>query len=432
MAARAAYDLEPTAAELEAARRLVGDTLACAVAGSADPVVAGLGSTVPDQPGGVRMPGSGRTVSAGDAQLLLSASIRALDLNDIFSARNNHHPSEIAIPPVLAQAALEDMSIGHLLDGVVRAYRVSLGVGELWSGLLRTGWAPTATLGRISGALIGSFLRGASAEQAVHAAAIGAVTAPTLGVVFRGQLSSAKSLVNGMAARAAWEAAAMASAGLTGPLDALEGEGGFERMIGSHRLDSLPSVGVLDVSLKAYPTVFTAHAAIAAAIELAGTVTLDEVASIEIGVPDAVANMAAPASKWTITTREEAQFSLPVTVAIALIAGGCSLGDIERAIEQPAQATATLARMRVLSDPDADGYEGGWVRLTLRDGSTRIARRATPPGHPQTPLSADEIRTKVRDLTGPVLGESAADRVLRLLEDEHASTRQLLDATTLS
>src|SRR5690606_29832540 len=105
-------------------------------------------------------------------------------------------------------------------------------------------------------------------RETLNAMAIAAVTAPTLGVVFKGELSSMKSLVNGMASRAGWEAAELAAAGLTGPLDVFEGTAGFDAMAGgAFALPDAeqPMLTAADVSIKPYPTVFMTHAAIAAA-----------------------------------------------------------------------------------------------------------------------------------------------------------------------
>src|SRR5690606_639438 len=127
---------------------------------------------------------------------------------------------------------------------------------EMWEGLLQRGWAPSATLGRHTTAALVGMLTGLDDKTIANAMAIAAITGPTLGVVFKGQLSQAKSLVNGMACRAGWEAVDLAREGITGPMDVLEGTAGFNQMAGGPFLapdSSEPMLTCADVSLKAYP-----------------------------------------------------------------------------------------------------------------------------------------------------------------------------------
>src|SRR5690606_19908075 len=98
------------------------------------------------------------------------------------------------------------------------------------------------------------------------------------------------------------------------------GTAGFNQMAGGPFLapdSSEPMLTCADVSLKAYPTVFMTHSAIACAAGLAQQIggDLDSLRRIRVFAPEKAVAMTATEAKWKVRTREEAQFSLPVAVA---------------------------------------------------------------------------------------------------------------------
>src|SRR5690606_23356484 len=105
-------------------------------------------------PDGVAVLGTTKRLLPGDALLVHAAAIRCLDFNDVFSRRNNHHPSEFVIPTVLALAGIEGWSGRKALEATAQGYRIFLAMGEMWEGLLGRGWAPASTLGRATAAAL--------------------------------------------------------------------------------------------------------------------------------------------------------------------------------------------------------------------------------------------------------------------------------------
>lgn len=434
------------AEERSAALVCLIDTLGCAIAGASDPTTrrtaAAFAATSARENGtGVLALGVPTPVDVPDALLINGAAIRALDFNDTFSGRNNHHPSESVIPIALALAELEDWSGARLLDAVAIGYRLSLTLGERWSGLLARGWAPAATLGQLSSAAYIAVLRSAPPEVLVQSMAIAAVTAPALAVVFRGELSDTKSLVSGLAAQAAWRAVQLASAGGTGPRDVLEGSGGYNELVGGEPVfDGVSAAARTDARSiwhKAFPTVFTIHGAIEAALELrsalgadAEALLADPTATIQVRVPPKVATMAATPARWTPTTRESAQFSLPYCVATALLLGACDTNALEEAMDgQVGNIQALLLRMQVLPDERWSGYAGGRVELHA-GGSVRFAEVDQPKGSADNPLSLQEVTAKFTALAARAAGPEVADEILAALSDlaSAASVAPLIDA----
>ena len=347
--------------ERAAVLRCVIDSVGCGLAGMGDGTArrtaAAFGSAVGRQ---VTALGSSCRLPVREALLVNAAAIRTLDFNDVYSARNNHHPSESVIPVALAFAELHGWNGRQLMDAVAVGYRISLTVGELWSGLLAKGWAPAASLGQLSSAgFIGTLLK-FDDHTLSQAIAIAAVTAPALAVVFRGELSDAKSLVSGLAVQAGWQAAELARAGVTGPRDVLEGPAGYDEMVGGQPLlrpvGSESTTDARRVQQKAFPTVFTIHSAIEAALQVVNALGADREATladtgtrVEVMVAPKVAAMAASPARWHPSDRESALFSLPYGVAVSLLKGSCTVAGLQDAVNGPsAERTAELvSRMNV-------------------------------------------------------------------------------------
>src|SRR5690606_19496935 len=367
--------------ERAAAQRLFVDTIGCAMGGISDPVASRVLTALLEFRDGVSILGHSKKVLPADALLVHAAAIRCLDYNDVFSRRNNHHPSEFVVPIVMALAEIEGWSGERIIEATVMGYRVFLAMGEMWEGLLGRGWAPASTLGRPTAAALVCILRGASVEITLNAMAIAAITAPTLGVVFKGELSGMKSLVNGMAARAGWEAAELAAAGISGPGDALEGVAGFDAMAGGAFSVPDPGSAMLtasDVSIKVFPTVFMIHSAIAAAVALSSR--LNGSPRRVVGhAPEKAVSMSASEKRWAITSRESAQFSLPLCVATALVHGRCGMAEREPPLLNGDAVQAVRSVRRIEIEPEWTGYSGGRVSVETADGQTCSHEVLEPP-----------------------------------------------------
>ena len=130
-------------------------------------------------------------------------------------------------------------------------------------------------------------------------------------------------------------------------------------------------------------------------------------------------------------TTEEAQYSLRLPVAAALVFGDVGAGEVERA-GAGRSARARLQQAMTLAE-DA-GFSARFpaerwarVRITLADGRTLVSEPARARGNPENPLSDDELRRKYRAFAEPVLGVARARRIERSV-DALAVEREALPA----
>ena len=133
-------------------------------------------------------------------------------------------------------------------------------------------------------------------------------------------------------------------------------------------------------------------------------------------------------------TTDEAQYSLPYPVAAALVYGRLGAAEVDGAALIDPRIKRLLETMTLTVDQDFSARFPAerWarVRIALRDGRTLVSEPARARGNPENPLTDDEMRTKYRDLAGPVLGPRRAARIEALVEslaDNGAALPALVD-----
>ncbi|HEX7021804.1 MAG TPA: MmgE/PrpD family protein [Trueperaceae bacterium] len=414
--------------EMTAAQRLLVDAVGCAIAGARSRVATTVYEA--SQSRG-RLPdasviGFPDKAAIEDAVLNNSASIRALDFNDTYAGRNNLHPSEIVIPLVLAFAERGKWSGAEVLRAIARGYDLDIRLAEAIGPLLPNGWAPNATIGQIAGAGLAAQLMGLGQDQIAHAMAINVIHNATLGAVFKDGLSMAKSLASGFVVQNGVQAARLACHGVTGPLRVIEGKAGFVEMVakdfdGDALTQPHEPPAITRIWLKAYPTMFHFHPSIEAAVQLRSEAGFDarDIIEVDVQVTEGVARTAASPEHWQVTSHEDAQFSLPYSVATSLAYGRCNPEQFTDEALKDEIVREVLSKLRVTPDAslDAGGHpQPSRVTIQLAGGTTVEKWVRFPKGHPENPLSNPDLQAKFRLLAGPVVGEERTERLLGLLE----------------
>jgi 2-methylcitrate dehydratase PrpD len=257
--------------------------------------------------------------------------------------------------------------------------------------------------------------------------------------VFLAVGSPEKRLHPGWAGQAGAMAATLAQGGFMGPASILEGRFGFYRTYAGMGPDPAPfeTLGreweTLRVGFKPYPCCHYNHAYLDCALELrqAHAIAPAAVAEVECLVPEGeVPIVCEPRmAKLRPRTPYEAQFSLPYSVAAALLDGEVTLDtyaprrlDDERLLKLASRVTHRVDP----SSPFPDGFPG-WLRVTLDDGRVVEARQPDGRGGRRRPLPEASIIHKFRANAARAL---SAERVARL-EQTARALDDLDDAGTL-
>jgi 2-methylcitrate dehydratase PrpD len=217
-----------------------------------------------------------------------------------------------------------------------------------------------------------------------------------------------KRLHPGWAGQAGATAAALARAGFPGPATVLEGRYGLYRTFVDADPDVRPfdTLGqtweTLNVGFKPYPACHYLHAFLDCALTLRERHALraETIAAIECLVPPSGMPIVAEPREAKLRPRTpyDAQFSLPYSVAAALVDGRVDLDTYAAERLDDARVLALADRVTCRPDPDTTFPNGfpGWVRVRLTDGRTVEAREPDGRGGPARPLPAGAIVEKFR------------------------------------
>jgi 2-methylcitrate dehydratase PrpD len=373
--ARWATELAPTDHDLVLADRALLDTAAVAFAARADPLA----------------PVFGRLTEAGR----WAALAHVLDFDDLHMPSTSHI-SAVCVPVALA------------CGGGARAYLAGagvmarLGVALGWRHY-RAGWHATCTAGAPAAAVTAAAARGLDAERTAVAIAL---AVPAAGGVQRAFGSAAKSLQVGFAAEAGVRAAALAEAGASADVRALEDwialVGGDPSALETRK--SAPAVPG-GLAIKLFPCCYALQRPISAAIEL-GPVPADRVRTIRVDTP---ASSLAPLIHRRPRTGLEGKFSLEYGIAAALLDGPPGLESFsDRAVARP-DAMRLVEAVEIRAQDGGEGLLAGGLELevTFEDSSSARTALTLPPGAPGRPPTAAELRAKLDLCAGNAAADSA-------------------------
>lgn len=433
-------------AAVAAARRSTLDTLAAMLAGSTAeglPAVLGLARQWGGTPQ-ARVLASGLRLPAPLAAWCNGAMARALEIDDCVDFLPVH-PSASAVPALLA---LADARGG--LSG--REYLTALAVGQ--DVKIRLGLTVRQNAmqsGRNN--LFKIFGPAAAVARALQLDAERCRQA--LGIAFShavgdGQcaLEGALSLrlQQGIVAQGAVVSGLLAEQGFTGAKDFLLGRWGYLRSFEPDPKIEALTEGLGDnflgerISVKPYASCRATHEAIDLALDLRAALA-GQTQSIERIVltvtPEVDRLVGQPrASRIRPASSADAQFSLPYTVASALLRGRVFLEEMREAAYGDPQALALAAKVEVVADESLrTALVIGRTRLTaaLAGGAFWSGENDTPTGAPGRAPTSSQMRAKLDACAARAAKQTAAAALDRLCERIDAleslpDVRLLLDA----
>jgi 2-methylcitrate dehydratase PrpD len=391
---------------------LLGIALASSVSEVAPPILAALAAGAESGP--CTVVGTSRTAEPALAILVNGALGHALDYDDTHAASITH-ASAVVLPTVLALGERAALSGPALIVAAVVGYEAITRLGMAAGGHFHArGWHATAVCGAFAAALAAGKCLGLDARQLTSALGVaGSFAAGSLEFLADG--SPVKRLHPGWAGQAGALAATLARGGFTGPPTILEGRFGFYRTYAGVDPDPAPfeTLGreweILRVGFKPYPCCHYNHAYLDCALELrhAHAIAPASVTEVECLVPQGeVPIVCEPrAAKRRPRTPYEAQFSLPYSVAAALLDGQVTLDTYAAHRLEDERLLALASRVTYRVDPTSSFPDGfpGWLRVTLDDGRVVEARQPDGRGGPRRPLPETAIVEKFRDNAGRAL-----------------------------
>lgn len=339
----------------------------------------------------------GGKVPSPSAAMVNSMMMHALDFDDTLDESALH--AHVSVLPA-ALAAAE--SSGNI-SGADLISAVALGVDMVCRLGLSTrrplSWIRTATCGTFGAAVAAGKVMGLDREKLSHA----------LGIAYSKTSGNAQCLIDGglvkrmqpaFSAQSGVLSAFLAQSGITGARDFLEGQYGFFNLYESGDYNQEKLVEGLGkeyegmrLSIKPYPSCRMTHASIDAALAAKNGYNIQPASIEEIVVY--VSKMAQEMVGQPFAIRDnpqvDAQFSIPYTVATAILGGDVRLEDFEKASIGGASVLDLAKKVRVIADPalPARDMDRARVIVQARSGTYEMTT-TTMKGSPGNPLNNEE------------------------------------------
>lgn len=424
----AAYeDISETAREQLKIRVL--DSLGCAVgAFEGEPVQIVLRQIREFDPEGKCTLIGGGSAAPHSAALYNSALVRYLDFNDAYLAKGETcHPSD-NLAAILAGAEYADRTGRDLMTALAVAYQVQCRLSDV--APVRDKGFDHTTQGSYSVAAGLSKVLGLDKARTANAIAISGTAFNALRVTRTGRLSHWKGLAFPNTAACCARAVFLAMNGITGPLEVFEGDKGFmDAIAGVFDIDWLREdlERVKRTILKRFNAEIHSQAAIQGVLDLKQRhgFSAADVERIDIETFDVAFNIIGGGEEGdkrsSITTKEQADHSLPYVIAVAILDGDVmpaqyELHRINREDVQNLLRRVVVTANRAYSQRFPQEMPCR-IQIALRNGQTLAKESRDYPGFVSQPMSWEMVCNKFNLLTARYVTEAKRKALINAVAD---------------
>ncbi|MEA3157513.1 MAG: hypothetical protein QOK44_5102 [Betaproteobacteria bacterium] len=399
---------EVPATVIDAARRALVDFLGVAIGASGDAPVRPVRSMAEswNAAGNARI-FLGRQTAPAVAALVNGTMAHAMDYDDTHPMGAGH-PSAPCWSTALALGEHHGLDEKDMLAAFITGYEVMAklgggGVPGVGRSLQRRGWHPTSVFGRAGASAVASVLLRLNDTQIRYALGIAATTAGGLVGSFG---THGKPFHAGKAAMDGIMAAQLAAAGFVSATHLYEFEKGLlDVFIQDHDVDVPPlDLGerweILTNGFKLFASCRATHASTQAARSLASQVGRREIVRVHARVDP---NALVTAGKLNPRTPLEGKFSVPFCIALALRGYRVVASDFVDATMSDT-AVKKVVPLVQLEAVTGQAPHSAYLVVYLADGEQLQADTDIVRGHPDNPLSWEDLREKFEGLVDPVLG----------------------------
>ena len=330
------------------------------------------------------------------------------------------HAGVHLIPAVFALADRLGSSNEDVLIALATGYEAYIRISAAAQpGLVERGYHSTGVAGTLACA--------AACARLCHLDAQGIEDAVALATTMSGGLLSygdsrpaIKPLNPGKAAENGLFAALLAQQGVQGPTEALEGPNGWFHavtpQVHEEYLRGAEHLLLHECYFKLYPSCRHTHCGIDAAISIHRKIDASQIDAVRVYIyPNAIklAGIRLPKDP------DETKFSIPYTLACALLTGKYGIADMDVSQLSPA-LLALIDRIEMIPDPSMEdrskGVRGTRVEVLLKDGTKVVETVQVPKGDPENPLSREDIVEKLRVCAKGQADDATLDRLVEAIQ----------------
>ena len=415
------------------------DSIGCAIGALEGDPIKKLKQQLDDFGGNplVSLIGGGKTAPDRTA-FYNSALVRYLDFNDSYLAKNETcHPSD-NIGTVLSAAQYAGKDGKDFLTALAIAYQVQCRLSDV-APVRDKGYDHTVQ-GGYGAAAGAAFALGLNSEKTANAIAIAATAYNALRVTRTGNLSNWKGLAFPSTGWTSTHSAFLAMRGITGPEEIFEGNKGFKETIaGSFEIDwekeNLEKV--TQTIIKRFNAEIHSQATLEGIEDLMLLYKFDpnDIDKIVLNTFDVAYNIIGggeEGGKKNITTKEEADHSLPYMMAVLLLDGNVLpaqylAGRILKEDVQQLLQKVFVFEKKEYSDrfPNEVACD---ITITLKDGTLLKVEKKDYKGFLSRPASWEMIVEKFNNLSAPFADEVLRTKIISLINDfENYQVKDLMD-----
>jgi len=341
---------------------------------------------------------------AVNAAFANASCAHALDMDDghRFAAL---HPGAVVIPAAIAAAELSRASTKDLITGVVVGYEIMIRIGmAINPSSLNRGFHATGITGPFGAAAAAASIMKLNREETIGALGLaGLQGSGLLQVNHDVEGAKVKPINPARAAMSGLLSSILSQKGAKGPLNIFEGEDGFFKAVTDEvKTDILTKdmgkeFEICNTYIKFYAACRHAHAPIDAALDAFSKSNMDPSEIAKIGVETYSAAIRLAGIK-DVTTPSGARFSIPFSVAMALIKGDAGADKYsEKNVRN--ESIQSLSRKVELSvsyrwEKSYPDKRGATVRIIDRKNREWTAEVELAKGEPENPATWDEILKK--------------------------------------
>lgn len=402
-------------------KRVIIDTLGCALGGyssETSKIARAMADATCAHPATVI--GSGQQTTPDLATFANGVMIRYLDYNDVVRSKQGggHHSDDI--PAVLSPAEVVHGSGKRVITAIVLAYEVNTHFPDKIDADLRTkGWDGTV-FGVIASGIAAAKAFGLSQEEIAQTINLSVTPNSGLYQARIGAVSHWKGVAAPNAARNGVFAAMLASKGMTGPDPVFEGPGGlYNALTGPIELQPFGGDGrpfrILESSFKRFPLGSVAQTAVEAALRIRPKIDdIDDIQEIHVETFNSI--MSGDPEKWDPQTREDADHSMPYSVATALRHGPPQVYHYFPEHFRDPKTLGLMAKITVeVTEEASNAYpesDMNTVEVITTSGKRYRERVLHHRGHFENPMTDEEIEAKFRSLAQGLLSERQISTLL--------------------
>lgn len=359
------------------------------------------------------------------AALINGTFIHSLDFDDTHR-QSSVHPGASVVATLLALGENHNTGGKEFISAMTVGYDVACKLGKALnpSSHYQLGFHPTATVGVFAATAAGARLLGLTKAELGYAFGInGSQAAGSMQYLENGSWN--KKLHPGFAAHNAILSLALSKNGVIGAALPLEGKNGF---FNSYSRNSQPAKAIqglgkkfeiLATAIKPYPCCRYAHGPIDLIIKIVNSINIEpkdieeiQVETVEKGVEIIGTPIQSKQNPHNIV---DAQFSMPFNAAIAALHRRVTLDEYTLQNLSKSRVKKLMKKVFVETAPELEEeYPEKWgSRVTINaKGEEYVMESSYPKGEPENPLSWEEVISKFKSLTKPILSKKIRHQLI--------------------